>query len=113
MQATLNNWRGSPRRFNEYLRAIRGLKALEAADRLQFVSSPYARELRKLVLSAIANATAQKTSIKPESLLIGEATVGRGVFLKRVCFRGRGRTGRVTRFGSNVKVTLKEALNGK
>jgi|GEM_PF-2277454 len=105
MQATLNNWRGSPRKFNEYLRAVRGLRALEAADRLKFMTSPYAHALRQLILSAVANAS-EDSAIAPANLVLKEATVGRAMFLKRVCFRGRGRMGRVTRFGSNVKVVL-------
>lgn len=110
MQATLNNWRGSPRKFNEYLRAVRGLRAMEAADRLMFMTSPYAQALRKLILSAVANAS-QDTSIQPTSLLISEATTGRAMFYKRVTFRGRGRTGRITKFGSNVTVVLKAGEN--
>jgi len=105
MQATLSNWRGSPRKFNEYLRAVRGLHALEAANRLKFLTSPYAQALSKLILSAIANAC-EDSSIAPTNLVLKEATVGRAMFLKRVCFRGRGRTGRVTKFGSNVRVIL-------
>lgn len=108
MQASLNNWRGSPRKFNEYLRAVRGLKALEAADRLKFLTSPYAEALRKLILSAVANAS-DDPAVVPANLILSEATVGRAMFFKRVCFRGRGRTGRVTRFGSNVHVKLRDA----
>ena len=112
MQATLNNWRGSPRKFNEYLRAIRGLRAIDAADRLKFLTSPYAQALRQLILSAVANAS-EDASVVPASLVLKEATVGRAMFLKRVCFRGRGRMGRVTKFGSNVRVILAEGTNLK
>ena len=112
MQAKLNNWRGSPRRFNEYLRAVRGLKAIDAANKLSFVSSPYAQALKKLILSAVSNA-AEKASVKPDELVVFEATVGRAAFYKRIKFCGRGKTGRITKFGSNVRVVLKESENGK
>jgi large subunit ribosomal protein L22 len=105
MYASLNNWRGSPRKFNEYLREVRGLVALKAADRLNFMPSPYAHALSKLILSAVSNAV-NNASIDPNALQIKEATVGRASFLKRVCFRGRGRMGRVTKFGCNVKIVL-------
>lgn len=105
MYASLNNWRGSPRKFNEYLRVVRGVSALEAADRLKFMPSPYAHALSQLILSAVSNAS-NNASIVPGQLKIREATVGRAKFLKRVCFRGRGRMGRVTKFGCNVKVVL-------
>lgn len=105
MQATLNNWRGSPRKFNEYLRAVRGLRAIDAANRLQFLPSPYAQALRGLILSAVANAS-EDAAVVPTNLVVKEATTGRAMFFKRVCFRGRGRTGRVTKFGSNVRVVL-------
>lgn len=108
MRASLNNWRGSPRKFNEYLRAVRGMKALEAIDRLKFLTSPYAQALRKLIGSAVANAT-QSSEVRPDALLLNEATVGRATFFKRIVFRGRGRTGRVTKFGSNVNVVLRDS----
>lgn len=108
MRAYLGNWRGSPRRFNEYLRAVRGLYALDAVNKLKFMPSPYAHALKELITSAVANATSNP-SILPNNLIIFEATVGRAMFLKRICFRGRGRTGRVTKFGSNVQVVLKDA----
>jgi|LADL02.1.fsa_nt_gi large subunit ribosomal protein L22 len=107
MRACLNNWRGSPRRFNEYLRAVRGLYALDAVNKLKFMPSPYAHALRALISSAIANATSDPSKL-PNNLKIFEATVGRATFLKRVCFRGRGRTGKVTKFSSNVRVILKD-----
>lgn len=108
MRACLNNWRGSPRKFNEYLRAVRGLYAFDAVNKLQFMPSPYAYALKQLISSAMANAS-ENASIMPNNLVISEATVGRATFFKRVCFRGRGRTGRVTKFGSNVLVILKDA----
>jgi len=108
MRACLNNWRGSPRRFNEYLRAVRGLYAFDAVNKLHFLPSPYAHALKQLIKSAVANAS-ENPSVMPNNLVISEATVGRAMFYKRVCFRGRGRTGRVTKFGSNVLVVLKDA----
>lgn len=107
MQASLNNWRGSPRKFVKYLRAIKTFKAIDAAKRLKFMPSPYAEVLSKLIMSAVANAT-QDPAILPVNLAFKEASVGRAVFFKRVCFRGRGRTGRVTKFGSNVRIVLKD-----
>jgi large subunit ribosomal protein L22 len=112
MKAFLNDWRGSPRKMNIVLKAVRGLGAIDSADRLQFLVSPYAEALRKLVLSAVANAS-NNASINPRDLVISEATVGRGTFLKRVHFKGRGRTGRVTRPSCNVMVVLKEKESGK
>ncbi len=108
MRASLNNFRGSPRRFNKYLVAVRGLNAVIAVEKLKFLTSPYAQSLKKLISSAIANATFSNANLQPSSLIVSEGTVGRGTFLKRVCFRGRGKTGRVTKFASNVQVILKE-----
>lgn len=111
MKAVLNNWRGSPRKFVKYLRAIQKKGAMDSANKLKFVASPYAEALRKLLLSAIANAASQP-GVDVQSLVVDVASVGRGVFLKRVTYRGRGRVGRVTKPHSNIYILLKEASNG-
>jgi hypothetical protein len=85
-----------------YLRAVRGMHALVAAAKLQFVISPYAQALKKLILSAASNANSERSNC----LIIKEATVGRGRFLKRIKFHGKGRVGHVTKFSSNVRVVL-------
>jgi len=108
MKAILNNFRGSPKRFIPYLKAIQNKQAINICERLRFVPSPYCVALRKLILSAIANA-ANDPNINVNDLVISNASVGRGVFLKRVCFRGRGRVGRVTKYGSNVSICLSSA----
>ena len=113
MKASLNNWRGSPRKFMKYLRAVKNQPAIHVSEQLKFVSSPYAQALRKLILSAVSN-VANDVAVKPDHLIVSEASVGRGPFLKRVCFRGRGRVGKVTKFSSNINVVLKEGVkNGK
>lgn len=104
-QVVLNNWQGSPRRFNNYLKAVRNHNAIEAEQKLRFLISPCCVALRKLIKSGIANAS-NDTSVNINNLIIKEATAGRGKFLKRVVFRGRGRVGKVTKFSSNVTVVL-------
>lgn len=107
MKSTLNNWRGSPRKFVKYLRAIQKKNAIQVSNQLKFVTSPYAEALRKVVLSAISNAS-NDAKINVDNLIVQEASVGRGRFLKRVTFRGRGRVGRITKPHSNVYILLKE-----
>lgn len=109
MKAILNNWRGSPRKFVKYLRAIQKKKAIDSANRLKFIVSPYAEALRKVLLSAISNAS-DDPKVDLNNLIVNEASVGRGPFLKRVTYRGRGRVGRVTKPLSNVYISLKEVL---
>lgn len=111
MFASLNNWRASPRKFNVLLKAVRGKSALDVVSRLKFMVSPNAGALRKLIMSAVANAS-QDSSVDVKNLKIAEASVGRGVFMKRVHFKGKGRTGRVTRFSCNVRVVLAEGVEG-
>lgn len=112
-QVTLNNYQGSPKRFNRYLRVMRNCNAIEIEQKLKFMVSPYCEALRKLVKSAIANASSNK-DVDLKKLVITHATVGRGRFLKRITFRGRGRVGRITKFSSNVVIALssKEGING-
>lgn len=106
VRVRLNNWRGSPRKFVKYLRSIQKGNAVKVAEQLRFLCSPYAEALRKLLISGIANASNVVDDVN--KLIVAEASVGRGVFLKRVCFRGRGRMGRVTRPGSNLNIVLRE-----
>lgn len=112
MRAVLNSWRGSPRKFVKYLRAIQKKNALDVAEKLRFVVSPYAEALRKVLMSAIANAS-NDSNVNLENLFVQEASVGRGPYLKRVTYRGRGRVGRVTKPLSNVYILLKERTDGK
>lgn len=111
MIAKLNNWRGSPRKFVKYLRAVQNKQALQVVNQLNFLVSPYAEVLRKLILSAVSNAS-NDPKIDLNNLFIKDASVGRGPFLKRVTYRGRGRVGRVTKPLANVFVALKEVKNG-
>lgn len=112
MIAKLNNWRGSSRKFVNHLRAVQRKNAILAAEALRFNISPYAAVLRKLIMSAVANAS-NDPKVNVNNLFIHEASAGRGTFLKRACFRGRGRVGRVTKPHCNVYVVLKELDNGK
>lgn len=114
MKAFLNNYRGSARKFVKYLRAVQTKNAKFVVEQLRFMPGEYAEAVRKLISSAIANA-ANDSSVNVDNLIVKEATVGRGVFYKRVCFRGRGRTGRVTKPGANLRIILgnKEQENGK
>lgn len=111
MHASLNKFRASPWKVNMILKSIRGKPAIKISNQLKFMVSPNCEAIRKLILSAVSNASS--ASLDPNSLIISEASVGRGAFLKRIHFKGRGRTGKVTRPSCNIKVVLKEVNNGK
>ena len=67
--------------------------------------------MRKLLSSALSNANDKGIE---GSLTINEILVGRGKYLKRIEFKGRGRVGSKWRAHTNLRVILKaEGVNGK
>lgn len=86
------------RKLRQLARTIKGLRAEEALDRLNF--SPkrkLATTLAKTLKSAVANAMEVKTGalrLKPEDLIISLVTVDSGPIGKRLEFRAMGRVNR-------------------
>ena len=67
----------------------------------------YADVVRKVILSAAANAT-NNHDLDREKLVITEALVGKGTFIKRISVHGRGRSGRIEKPRSHVSIAVAE-----
>ena len=90
VKATYKNLRSSPRKVNNILRSIRGLKAEIALRNLRFSEKRVANEISKTIKSAVSNAE-NNNQLDIDNLFVKEAYVGKGITLKRFRPRARGR----------------------
>jgi large subunit ribosomal protein L22 len=99
--------RGSPRKLNLVAQSIRGKAANAALAELTFSPRRVARDVKKVLQSAIANAE-NNHQLDVDRLVVKEATVGRAFGLKRFHARGRGRSAQVEKYYSNLLVVVRE-----
>jgi large subunit ribosomal protein L22 len=99
--------RVSPRKLNLVAQSIRGKSCEVALADLQFSQRRIAKDVRKVLQSAIANAE-NNHDLDVDRLYVAEATVGRGLVMKRFHARARGRSARVEKPFSNLRVVLRE-----
>jgi large subunit ribosomal protein L22 len=106
-QAVLHNLRISPRKLNLVAQLIRGKKAQSALAELTFSNRRIAKDVRKVLQSAIANAE-NNHQLDVDRLWIKEATVGQSFSLKRFHARARGRGARIDKPFSHLRVVVQE-----
>jgi large subunit ribosomal protein L22 len=99
--------RTSPRKLNLVAQLIRGLKASDAVNQLTFSRRGVARDVKKVLLSAIANAE-NNHELDVDRLVVSEATVGKSLVMKRFRARARGRAGRVEKPFSRLRIVVEE-----
>ncbi|MBI1775018.1 MAG: 50S ribosomal protein L22 [Proteobacteria bacterium] len=105
--AVLKNVRGSARKLNLVAESIRGLSASAALARLAFEKRRIALAVRKALQAAIANAE-NNHQLDVDRLYVKEATVGRGMVMKRFHARARGRGARIEKPFSHLTVVVHE-----
>ena len=86
---------------------VRGKRLEEALQILQFLPSPAARRLERLVKSAAANAE-NELLVSQSDLRIVEVYAGEAPRTKRFRARARGRFGRIIRQSTHLTVVLDE-----
>ena len=106
-KAILRTVRVSPRKLDLVAATIRGKKASSAVNELTFSKKRIARDVRKALNSAIANAE-NNHQLDVDKLYIAEASVGRAFALKRFHARARGRGARVEKMWSNLTIVVRE-----
>ncbi|MBO0737814.1 MAG: 50S ribosomal protein L22 [Alphaproteobacteria bacterium] len=109
--ASLRGVRTSPRKLNLVARTIRGKTASSALAELTFSHRRIAREVKKVLQAAIANAE-NNHQLDVDRLFVKEATVGRAFVLKRFHTRGRGRAARVEKMFAHLTVVVRESAEG-
>lgn len=97
----------TPRKAMLVANLIRGKKVQDALDMLSFSRRYVARDFKKLVKSALANAE-QKGGIDPDNLVIATVAVDRGPIHKRWRARARGSAARIEKRTSHITLELKE-----
>ncbi len=99
--------RGSAQKLNLVAALIRGRKAEEAMNILAFSKRAMAVEARKVLASAIANAE-NNHNLDVDALVVVEASVGKSVTMKRFHTRGRGKSTRILKPYSRLRVVVRE-----
>jgi len=97
----------SARKLNLVAQTIRGKDASSALNELTFSPRRIARDVKKVLQAAIANAE-NNHQLDVDRLYVKEATVGRAFVMKRFHARGRGRAARVEKMFSNLTVIVRE-----
>lgn len=106
-QAIGRNIRTSPRKLNLVAQVIRGKKAEAALNELTFSPKRVAREVKKVLQSAIANAE-NNHDLDVDDLFVSEASVGKNLVLKRFHARARGRGARIEKPFSQVTIVVQQ-----
>jgi large subunit ribosomal protein L22 len=99
--------RVSPQKLNLLAQLIRGKKVATALADLEFSRKRIARDVRKCLESAIANAE-NNHDLDVDELVVAQAHVGKALVLKRFHPRGRGRMGRIFKPFANLTIVVRE-----
>ena len=100
--------RGSAQKLNLVATLIRGHKVEDALNILAFSKKAMAVDVRKVLASAIANAE-NNHNLDVDALVVAEASVGKAFTLKRFHARGRGKSTRILKPYSRVRIVVREA----
>jgi len=103
--------RVSPQKLNLVAQLIRGKKVSTALADLEFSRKRIARDVRKCLESAIANAE-NNHDLDVDDLVVAEAYVGKALVMKRFHARGRGRAGGILKPFSNLTIVVREVEAG-
>ena len=106
-QAVMRTIRVSPRKLNLVAALIRGKKVASALADLEFSRKRIAKDVRKCLESAIANAE-NNHDLDVDDLVVAEAHVGKALVLRRFSPRGRGRMGRIMKPFANLTIVVRE-----
>ena len=99
--------RGSAQKLNLVAGLIRGRRAEDAMNILAFSTKGMAEDARKVLASAIANAE-NNHNLDVDSLVVAEASVGKSIVMKRFHTRGRGKSTRILKPFSRLRIVVRE-----
>ena len=99
--------RVSPYKLNLLAQLIRGKKVDRALADLAFSRKRVAKDVKKTLQSAIANAE-NNHDLDVDALVVAEAYVGKNLVLKRVRPRARGRSARILKPFAQITVVLRQ-----
>ena len=99
--------RGSAQKLNLVAGLICGRKVEEALNILKFSPKGMSTDVYKVLASAIANAE-NNHNLDVDALIVAEASVGKSITLKRFATRARGRSTRIEKPFSRLRVVVRE-----
>lgn len=99
--------RTSPQKLNLVAQMIRGQTVDRALADLTFSRKRIARDVKKTLESAIANAE-NNHDLDVDSLMVAQAFVGKNLTIKRWKPRARGRAGRIVKPFAQLTVVVRE-----
>jgi len=106
-KAVTRNIRVSPQKLNLVAASIRGKKVASALADLTFSKKRIARDVKKTLESAIANAE-NNHDLDVDDLVVSEAFVGKALVMKRWTPRARGRVGRIMKPFANLTIVVRQ-----
>jgi large subunit ribosomal protein L22 len=99
--------RGSSRKLNLVAGLIRGRKVEDALNILKFSPKAMSEDVYKVLASAVANAE-NNHNLDVDALIVSEASVGKSNTMKRFATRARGRSTRIEKPFSRLRVVVRE-----
>ena len=112
VRALARSLRVSPRKLNSVVAQIRGKPLGAALNELMFSRRRIAADVRKVLMSAMANAE-NNHGLDVDRLVVAEATVGPGLKMRRFRPAGRGRIHPYRKEFSNLEIVLRESNLGE
>src|SRR3990167_2746026 len=106
MKAFLKNYRQSPRKVRLVAGLIKGKDVNLAIAELDFLAKRAGLPIKKLLLSAVANA--KNAGVEKENLFIKELRVDKGIVMKRMMPAAMGSGHRINKRTSHVTLVLEE-----
>jgi large subunit ribosomal protein L22 len=106
-QAVATFLRTSPRKLDLVAGLIRNQPVDRAINQLTFSKKRIARDVKKTLESAVANAE-NNHGLDIDQLVVAEASVGKRFVMKRFRPRARGRAGRLNKFFSRLRIVVRE-----
>ena len=103
--------RVSPRKLNLVASSIRGLPVGSALQALEFSQRRAAIDVRKCLMSALANAE-NNLGLDVDTLHVSQAHVGKNIVMKRIRARARGRFGSIRKPFSQLTVVVSDQSKG-
>ena len=111
MKAIAKYVRLNPRKGRLVIDWVRGMKAQDALHKLHFCTTKGAFHIRKVLLSAIANAE-NNDGKRREHLVVSGARINEGPRFKRAWPQSKGRSHKIIKKTSHIVIELKEGDHG-
>ena len=106
-KAIAKSLKTSSQKANLVLKQIRGQKVENAMNILEFSRKRISIEVLKVLKSAVSNAE-NNHQLDIDKLFVKEATVGKSMVLKRFRPRARGRSGKILKPISKIRILVEE-----